>query len=208
MKSDSRNERKIVKELRAAIGVPPEAALARSRTRVRAWFEREAPLIGWGTMNSPLGTLFVAATERGVCAVDFGRSEGEFLRRLDPLARLEKNSPEVNRALEQLRAYFSGARMNFDLPVDLSSLTAFQRAVLDTACRIAPGQVWTYFQVAREMGRPKSSRPVGQALAHNPVPIVIPCHRVIASDGSLGGYSGGSGLRAKRWLLHLEGALS
>jgi methylated-DNA-[protein]-cysteine S-methyltransferase len=98
--------------------------------------------------------------------------------------------------------------MNFDLPVDLSSLTAFQRAVLDTACRIAPGQVWTYFQVAREMGRPKSSRPVGQALAHNPVPIVIPCHRVIASDGSLGGYSGGSGLRAKRWLLHLEGALS
>jgi O-6-methylguanine DNA methyltransferase len=87
-------------------------------------------------------------------------------------------------------------------------LTPFQREVLSTACRISRGQVWTYQQVAEAMGRPKSSRPVGQALARNPVPIVIPCHRVVASDGSLGGYSGGSGLAAKRWLLRLEGAPS
>jgi methylated-DNA-[protein]-cysteine S-methyltransferase len=208
MKLDSKSEREIAKQLRAAIGAPPQAVRTRSRARVREWFEREAPLIGWGAMSSPVGTIFVAASERGVCAIDFGRSETAFLLRLDPLARLEKDSPSVKQAVEQLRAYFSGARFNFDLPVDLSSLTAFQRAVLDTACRITPGQVWTYHRVAMEIGRPKSSRPVGQALAHNPVPIVIPCHRVIASNGSLGGYSGGSGLKAKRWLLRLEGALS
>ena len=208
MKSLSKDERKMAKRLRSAVGGAPTAALAHSRARVKTWFEREAPVIGWGEMNSPLGTLFVAVSRRGLCAVDFGRSEREFFARLDPLARLEKNPRAVQHAKEQLRAYFAGNRFDFTLPVDLSSLTPFQRGVLDTTCRIAPGDVWTYHRVAKELGRPKSSRPVGQALAHNPVPIVIPCHRVIASDGSLGGYSGGSGLKAKRWLLQLEGALS
>jgi len=208
MKSLSKDEREMAKRLRSAVGGAPAAALAHSRTRAKTWFEREAPVIGWGEMNSPLGTLFVAVSRRGLCAVDFGRRESEFFARLDPLARFEKNPRAVQRAKEQLRAYFAGNRFDFTLPVDLSSLTPFQRAVLDTACRIAPGDVWTYHRVAKELGRPKSSRPVGQALAHNPVPIVIPCHRVIASDGSLGGYSGGSGLKAKRWLLQLEGGLS
>jgi len=208
MKSLSKDERKMAKRLRSAVGGAPTAALAHSRARAKTWFEREAPVIGWGEMNSPLGTLFVAVSRRGLCAVDFGRSEREFFARLDPLARLEKNPRAVQHAKEQLRAYFAGNRFDFTLPVDLSSLTPFQRGVLDTTCRIAPGDVWTYHRVAKELGRPKSSRPVGQALAHNPVPIVIPCHRVIASDGSLGGYSGGSGLKAKRWLLQLEGALS
>ena len=71
----------------------------------------------------------------------------------------------------------------------------------------AAGTVWTYRQVAEAMGKPKASRPVGQALGHNPVPIVVPCHRVVASDGSLGGYSAGGGLESKRLLLQLEGAL-
>ena len=208
MKSLSKDEREMAKRLRSAVGGAPAAALAHSRARVKTWFEQEAPVIGWGEMNSPLGTLFVAVSRRGLCAVDFGRRESEFFARLDPLARFEKNPRAVQRAKEQLRAYFAGNRFDFTLPVDLSSLTPFQRAVLDTACRIAPGDVWTYHRVARELGRPKSSRPVGQALAHNPVPIVIPCHRVIASDGSLGGYSGGPGLKAKRWLLQLEGGLS
>jgi len=207
MKLDLAKEHEIAKPWRAAVGQPPAAARRRSRARVRSWFVSIAPRIGWGVIDAPLGAVFVAATERGVCAVDWGRSESEFFEKLDPLARLEKNSPEVKRALAQLRAYFSGARVDFDLPVDLSSLTPFQRAVLETACRIVPGQVWTYHRVAKEMGRPKSSRPVGQALARNPVPIVVPCHRVIASDGTLGGYSGGAGLKAKRWLLRLEGAL-
>jgi methylated-DNA-[protein]-cysteine S-methyltransferase len=194
------------KQLRSALGGPPAAALARSQARVKKWFAQAAPLIRWDEMNSPLGKLFVAMSDRGLCAVDFGRSEADFLARLAPLARLEKQPAAAAQALAQLREYFTGQRKHFDLPVDLSTLTPFQREVLATACRIAPGQVWSYQKVAQEMSRPKSSRPVGQALAHNPIPIVIPCHRVIASDGRLGGYSGGSGLAAKRWLLRLEGA--
>jgi len=195
-----------IKRLRSAFSKPPAAAISQSQARVKHWFAKEAPGIRWGEMNSPLGRLFVAMSDRGLCAVEFGVGENAFLARLDPRARLERDPNAVRRTLEQLTEYFSGKRAGFDLPVDLSALTPFQRGVLDVACRIAPGQVWTYRRVAEEMGRPKSSRPVGQALARNPVPIVIPCHRVIASDGSLGGYSGGAGLSAKRWLLRLEGA--
>jgi methylated-DNA-[protein]-cysteine S-methyltransferase len=200
------DEVEIAKRLRSTVCDPTRAAVTRSKTRLRDWFAQAAPVIYWGHMSSPLGQLFVAATRQGLCAVDFGRGEAEFLERLDPRARLERNSQGVAQAMAQLREYFARKRLRFDLPVDLSPLTPFQRGVLETACRIAPGKLWTYHQVAEEMGRPKSSRPVGQALACNPVPIVIPCHRVIASDGSLGGYSGGSGLKAKRWLLQLEGA--
>ena len=144
--------------------------------------------------------------ERGLCALEFGRQESEFFDRFDNRV-LEKNPNALHRVLAQLSEYFAGDRSSFNLPVDISQLTPFQRSVLDVACRIAPGQVWTYHRIAEELGRPRSSRPVGQALACNPIPIVIPCHRVVASDGSLGGYSGGSGLKAKRWLLRLEGAL-
>ena len=196
----------IIRQLHAALGNPPAPALAHSRLRVGRWFADRAPLIRWAEMSSPLGKLFVAVSEHGLCAVDFGRNEDAFLARFEPLTRLEKQPAAAADAFAQLREYFSGRRKDFDLPVDLSSLTPFQREVLATIGRIAPGEVWTYREVALQMSRPKSSRPVGQALAHNPIPIVIPCHRVIASDGSLGGYSGGSGLDAKRWLLRLEGA--
>lgn len=202
------SEFKTAQRMRSALGSPSRSALFGSRTRVNKWFEQAAPVIRWGEMNSPLGPLFVAVGPKGLCAVDFGRRETDFLGRIDPRAQLEKNPKAVQHVTEQLLEYFARERIKFDLPIDLSVLTPFQRNVLDIACRIAPGRVWTYHRVAEAMGRPKSSRPVGQALARNPVPIVIPCHRVIASDGSLGGYSGGSGLKAKRWLLKLEGALS
>jgi methylated-DNA-[protein]-cysteine S-methyltransferase len=204
----SKGDREMVTRLRSALIAPPQAAVSKSRASVKRWYSETAPLIQWGEMSSPLGTLFVAVNTRGLCAVDFGRRETDFLQRLDPQARLEKNPKAVQRVTKQLLEYFARDRTKFDLPIDLSVLTPFQRNVLDIACRIAPGRVWTYHRVAEEMGRPKSSRPVGQALARNPVPIIIPCHRVIASDGTLGGYSGGAGLKAKRWLLRLEGALS
>jgi methylated-DNA-[protein]-cysteine S-methyltransferase len=201
-------EAEIANQLRSAAGDPPAAAVRRSRARVNEWFARSAPVIHWGEMPSPLGPLFIAVSPQGLCAIDFGGSQTAFLRRLDPRARLQNNRQAVERATAQLEEYFSGARSRFNLPVDLSTLTPFQRSVLEAACRIDRGEIWTYHRVAREIGRPRSSRPVGQALARNPVPIIIPCHRVVASDGSLGGYSGGSGLEAKRWLLRLEGALS
>jgi methylated-DNA-[protein]-cysteine S-methyltransferase len=202
-----KNEVAVVKSLRKVLTGPTKTALLHSRARVRKWFAEEATLIQWGEMSSPLGSLFAAVNERGLCALEFGRQESEFLQRFDNRTRLKKDPKAVERVLAQLREYFAGDRSNFNLPVDISQLTPFQRSVLDVACRIAPGQVWTYQRIAEELGRPRASRPVGGALAHNPIPIVIPCHRVVASDGSLGGYSGGSGLKAKRWLLRLEGAL-
>ena len=202
-----KDDRAIARQLKSALSGPTNTVLTRSRTRVRKWFEKEAPLIQWGKMDSPLGPLFAAVNQRGLCALDFGRREGEFFERFDSRVRLQKDDGAVERVLTQLREYFAGDRSRFNLPVDISQLTPFQRSVLNVACRINPGQVWTYQRIAEELGRPRSSRPVGGALARNPIPIVIPCHRVIASNGSLGGYSGGSGLKAKRWLLHLEGAL-
>jgi methylated-DNA-[protein]-cysteine S-methyltransferase len=203
---DSKKKSTIVQQLRSGLGTPPPSLLSRSRARVNEWFADEAPSIQWSEMNSPLGPLFAAVNPKGLCALDFGRQEKEFLSRFDLRVRLERNPQAVEQVLAQLREYFAGDRFRFHLPVDLSALTPFQRSVLDVACRIAPGQVWTYHRLAEELGRPECSRPVGQALARNPVPIIIPCHRVIASNGSLGGYSGGSGLKAKQWLLRLEGA--
>ncbi len=207
MKSSPLSNVEIARRLHAAIDEPPAAAMNRSRRRAEEWFAQTAPPIQWDRMNCPLGLLFVAASPQGVCAVDFGRNEADFFKRFDRRARLKRNPQAVADAMAELREYFSGARQHFSLRVDLAALTTFQRSVLETACHIPVGQVWTYQQVAKKMARPKSSRPVGQALGRNPIPIIIPCHRVIASDGSLGGYSGGSGLTAKRWLLQLEGAL-
>ena len=177
---------------------------SKSATRIHT----AAAIIHWGEIATPLGPLFAAVSERGVCAVEFGRRKPRFLMLSKTGAHLEKNPGAVAPVMAQLREYFAGERSHFDLPVNLSSLTPFQQAVLALTQKIPAGQTWSYQHVANSMGRPKSSRPVGQALGRNPIPIIIPCHRVIASDGTLGGYSGGSGLTAKRWLLQLEGALS
>jgi methylated-DNA-[protein]-cysteine S-methyltransferase len=174
---------------------------------VARWFAQTAPLIQWDSIESPLGSLYVAASAQGLYSVDFGVSQTDFLNRLDPLARTERDAAALAAITEQLQSYFTGACQRFDLPVDLGRLTPFQRSVLQTARHIPPGSLWTYGQVARAIGKPKASRAVGQALGRNPVPIVVPCHRVIASDGGLGGYSGGGGLASKRFLLNLEGAL-
>jgi methylated-DNA-[protein]-cysteine S-methyltransferase len=204
---NSKHDMKLAKQLRSLLSGPPGTALSHSRARLKRWFAEESPVIQWSEMRSPLGPLYAAVNEKGLCALDFGRPEAEFLKRFDPLVRLQKNGQAVHEVMEQLREYFAGDRSIFNVPIDISRLTPFHRSVLETTCRIAPGQTWTYHRVAEELGKPYCSRPVGQALARNPVPIVIPCHRVIASNGSLRGYSGGSGIKAKQWLLRFEGAL-
>ncbi len=162
-------------------------------------------------MDSPLGSLYLAASDHGLCRVSFGISLDDFLstlaaiQGLDSLTCAERDPAALAPIVTQLREYFSGARLSFEASVDLSRLTAFQRSVLEAICGIPAGTVWTYRQVAQAIGKPRAGRAVGQALAHNPMPIIIPCHRVVASDGSLGGYSGGGGLNSKRLLLRLEG---
>ena len=104
----------------------------------------------------------------------------------------------------QLRDYFAGRRVRFRVGLDLSAVTAFQRRVLQACAGIPYGETVTYGELARRVGRPTAARAVGGALARNPVPLVVPCHRVIAGDGSLGGFSAEQGVRLKRWLLTLE----
>lgn len=197
----------LAERLKNALGMPSAAATASSRRRIEAWFAQTAPLCQWDVVESPLGALYVAAREGRLFSVDFGVSEETFLSKLDPLACAERDPGALARMTGQVRAYLSDTRFQFDLPLDLERLTPFQRQVLSTVRRIPRGSVWTYGQVAQTIGKPKASRAVGQALGRNPVPIVIPCHRVIAGDGSLGGYSGGGGVRSKRLLLEMEGVM-
>ena len=157
--------------------------------------------------DTPVGILGLATGERGLRRVSFVRGEDEFLERLlaehghAPIMRSEELD-EVRRALDR---YFSGKRLDFDLVVDLSELAPFHRRVLDATARVPAGRVATYTQIAERAGSPRASRAAGNALHANPVAIVVPCHRVLRTDGSLGGYGGG--LPVKEWLLRHEGAL-
>ena len=177
-----------------------------SRERVLDWFSRTAPLVEWSEMDSPLGPLFLAQSETGLCRLAFGVSEDAFRARLPARARSRSNPDALREAQEQLVAYFDGGQVRFRLPVDLGEMTRFQQGVLRRACAIPAGELRSYGDIARDMGSPRASRAVGQALGRNPVPIVVPCHRVVGSDGRLTGYSGARGIESKRWLLRLEGA--
>jgi methylated-DNA-[protein]-cysteine S-methyltransferase len=156
--------------------------------------------------DTPVGTLGLAAGERGLRHVAFSRDEDEFIERLlaehgDGAVLRSAALDDVRRALDR---YFAGRHLAFDLKVDLSALPHFQRRVLDATARIPAGQVATYTEVASRAGSPRASRAAGNALHNNPVAIVVPCHRVLRADGSLGGYGGG--LPIKEWLLEHEGA--
>ena len=160
--------------------------------------------VHWSSMPSPLGLLYAGVNDAGLCAIKFGRE------RDDMLSPGNDKIPTTKQALlddifKQLNEYFDKQRTHFTLKTDVSALTDFQQLVLQTLSRIDKGEVWTYRHVAEAIGKPKASRAVGQALGRNPIPIVIPCHRVVASGGGLGGYSGGSGVTAKLWLLRHEG---
>jgi methylated-DNA-[protein]-cysteine S-methyltransferase len=163
--------------------------------------------VAYDLTDSPIGPLLVAASERGVCRISF---EPEPERELEWLARsfgarVLRSPRPVDGVRRELDEYFEGARHEFDLPVDLSPLPAFQQEVLAELVRVPYGRVDTYGGLARRIGRPRAARAVGGALNRNPVPIVVPCHRIVGSTGSLVGYAGG--LERKRALLGLEGAI-
>jgi len=159
-------------------------------------------------VRSPIGRLFIAASDAGLVRVSFPQSERAFvesLRRTLGVVPVRSRERTAN-IVHQLRAYFAGERRVFDMQLDLSGVSPFQRAVLLAAANVPAGQVVSYGEIARRIGQPGGSRAVGQALGRNPIPIVIPCHRVIAAGGRIGGYGGG--LARKRRLLRLEGALA
>jgi AraC family transcriptional regulator of adaptative response/methylated-DNA-[protein]-cysteine methyltransferase len=160
--------------------------------------------IHYAIIPCSLGRLLVAATERGVCAVHFGDSEAELRATLQdefPAAKLEPDGATLRSWVEVISAHLSGQQIHIDLPLDVRA-TAFQWRVWEALRTIPYGQTRSYSDVARAVGNPKAVRAVANACASNPVPIVIPCHRVIRSDGSLGGYGGG--VERKRALLTQE----
>ena len=157
----------------------------------------------------PIGNVLLAATNQGLAALDFGVTEEKFISRIKgSLKSNPQHSPsKLTAIVKQVREYLLGERTEFDLALDMRLMTDFQRTVLQATQAVPHGSVATYGEIAKRIGKPKAARAVGQALGRNPIPLVIPCHRVLASDGSLGGYSGGGGLATKRQLLQLEGAL-
>jgi len=189
---------------------PDGSAWSRARRRVEESLNARAPRVYYDRLAStPVGPLWVAMTDLGLAAVSYGGSESAFAGWLGRHLRASpvRSAGRTAVARRELREYLVGRRTAFSLPLDLTHVTAFQRRVLEAARDVPRGQVATYGEIGRRIGRPGAARAVGQALGSNPVPIVVPCHRVLASDGSLRGYSGRGGLQTKRRLLTLEGAL-
>jgi len=155
------------------------------------------------TFSTPWGWMTITASAKGITAIDLGSSALVTHHRSpgDDIA-----ASILKKAQAQLVAYFEGTRCEFTCPVDWSAGTSFQRKVWRAIMRIPYGRVRSYQWVALRVGGKQYARAVGMALGANPVPIVVPCHRVIAHDGSLGGFSGG--LPMKRRLLRLEGTLA
>lgn len=145
------------------------------------------------SLKSPIGTLSVHASDRGIDKIELDRRNG-------------KDSPNevTETAVAQLEAYFAGELENFDLPLDLTQLTDFQREVLSALAKVPYGKTISYGELAEQIGKPGAARAVGGALNRNPLPLVLPCHRIVGSDGSLTGFA--SGTDNKRLLLELERA--
>jgi methylated-DNA-[protein]-cysteine S-methyltransferase len=157
--------------------------------------------------DTPVGRLFVAVTDHGVCEISYdadAEAEAERLARAFGTRVLRSPHP-TDDARRQLDEYFAGDRRDFELAVDLRPAREFGRAVLEQLARVPYGEVTTYGTLAAKAGRPRAARAVGTVMNRNPVPIVLPCHRVVGASGSLTGYAGG--LQIKERLLRLEGAL-
>jgi methylated-DNA-[protein]-cysteine S-methyltransferase len=184
-------------------GAAPELAIAE-----RA--EDEGLLdVAYASVDSPLGQLTVAATPRGLVRVSYDefrardRALEELAERVSP--RVLESPAKLDPVRRELDEYFEGRRTAFDVPLDWVLARGFAREVLRATARIGFGETGTYASVATEAGSPRAVRAAGNALGSNPMPVVVPCHRVLRTGGALGGYTGG--VERKEFLLRLEGAL-
>ncbi|MEV6139164.1 methylated-DNA--[protein]-cysteine S-methyltransferase [Nocardia sp. NPDC051990] len=196
-------------DLAAALSAPVDET---TLSRLHQLLEREAEQaelldVAYTTMDTPVGQLLLAATPRGLVRVAYAREDHDKV--LETLAH--KISPRILRAparldevMRELDEYFAHRRTSFDLSLDLSLSHGFRQTVQKHLPEIGYGQTRSYAQVAQLVGNPKAVRAVGTACATNPLPVIVPCHRVLRTDGSLGGYVGGAD--AKHLLLDLEAA--
>lgn len=189
-------------------GIEVEAAAAAARLADRAAREGDAE-VAFAGFDSPVGSGFVAATERGIVSVALpNRERDEFLD--DLAAGVSPRVLEVPARLDaprrQLDEYFNGARRGFELELDWRLVHSdFYSRVLHETARLPYGATSSYGEIAAAAGNPRAHRAAGTALATNPLPIVVPCHRIVRAGGALGSYGGGPEL--KRWLLRHEGAI-
>jgi methylated-DNA-[protein]-cysteine S-methyltransferase len=163
----------------------------------------------WGSIASKMGTILLMATEQGVCwtglpghTLEEGLDWAGRWMTIERVIEGEQVEP-LRQGMDELRRYFAGERVEFSCPLDLYG-TPFQLEVWQALCRIPYGETRTYAEMARAIGRSLAVRAVGAANGANPIAIIVPCHRVVGSNGSLTGYGGG--LPMKEWLLALEGA--
>lgn len=195
-------------DLFAALPVVDEDANRRLHASLVAAAARDGLLdVAYRTLDTPVGTLLLAATEQGLVRVAYDREDHDAV--LTTLAgavspRILAAPARLDLVARQLEEYFTGGRRMFEVPLDFRLSKGFRRAVLSHLPDIAYGRTESYAQVAAAAGSPKAVRAVGTACATNPLPVVVPCHRVVRSDGSFGGYVGGED--AKRTLLTLEAA--
>ncbi len=168
-----------------------------------------SPLYIGQLTGTPLGDIWLAVSDLGLVAVEWAASAADFSSWLARrFKRTIEPAPErVADAARELGEYLNGERREFSIPVDWSVMRPFQQKVLQLTFAIPYGETRTYRDLAFEIGNPHSARAVGRAEATNPMPLVIPCHRVIGADGKLHGYGGGEGLPTKEWLLQMEGAV-
>ena len=166
------------------------------------------PTILIGSVHTArLGQVWAAFSSHGLIAVEFGvtRLVFEAAVRRQTRGEIENAPGRVVEMTHQIKEYIDGKRLSFDIKIDWSALSSdFQRAALQAVFSIPYGQTRTYAQVAAQIGHPTAPRAVGRANATNPMPLVIPCHRVIGTDGKLHGYGGAGGLKTKAWLLKME----
>ena len=182
---------------------PADAAAAAQR------FAAMAPAdVHYALVDSPIGTLVAAATPRGLATLSYEDFHGGVDAVLDNLAaklspRMLESPGKLDDVRRELDEYFEGRRRDFDLAIDWSLASEFTRRILKATAAIPFGQTSTYGKVAAKAGNPKASRAAGRALGSNPIPIVVPCHRVVGTSGQLTGYTGG--LHRKIALLQIEG---
>jgi methylated-DNA-[protein]-cysteine S-methyltransferase len=159
------------------------------------------------TGKTPLGTIWAAVSSDGLISIEFPSSQKKFIAELRKRYHIpiEVNAEKIADVLDQLREYAGGKRQEFMFKIDWSVLNEFQRKALKATMAIPYGEIRTYKEIAIAIGCPQGARAVGRAEATNPMPIVLPCHRVVGSDRKLHGYGAGNGLKTKSWLLKLEG---
>lgn len=196
----------LVDRLSAAIAIPGEAALDRLTAELAARAAGEGLLdVAYAPVDSPVGTLLVSATPRGVVRLAFDNETEDYVlrqlaERVSP--RILRAPARLDEARRELEEYFAGQRTAFDVPLDWTLTSGFRRKVLAATAQIPYAGTATYRSIATAAGSPNAYRAAGTALATNPIPILIPCHRVLLASGALGQYRGGPD--RKRRLLDLE----